>query len=289
MKGNDIDLHTHSCYSDGEYTPNDLIKKAKKLGIKILSITDHDTLLGNQNISLSEEEQRDVRIIPGIELSAKTEKGRLHILGYNIDIYDTNLNKKMLELKNKSIYSVIGLLTQLKKDYDIIFSTEDIQKLITAPNNIGRPDLAKLLVKYHHAKSIQDAFDKYLEEAFTKTRTTNKGLHYKECIELVKSAGGIPVLAHPKSLKKTDEELILLVEDMVESGLEGIEAYHSSHTPEETRRYLALATKYNLLISKGSDYHGPSIKPDIELGNGKNNNLETGEITIQKKLIKNYK
>lgn len=281
-----IDLHTHSCYSDGEYTPNELIRKAKNKGIKMISITDHDTVLGNQNITLTKEEKSGIKIIPGIELSAKVERGQMHILGYNIDIYNKELNDKTIELKNNSLYSVIGILVQIKKDYDITFSTEEILNILNSKGNIGRPDIAKLFVKYSYTQSVKEAFDKYLIPANKKISTLKKGINFKDCINLIKNAGGIPVLAHPKTLKCTDKELEEIIIELKCNGLEGIEAYHSIHTKEEIEKYLALANKYDLLVSGGSDYHGPLIKPNIELATGVNNNIKVKKLTITEKILK---
>lgn len=263
-----IDMHTHTNYSDGEYSPKELINLAKEQNIKLMSITDHDTLEGIKNIS---KNIKGIKVIPGIELTAKVPKGRMHILGYNIDINNEELNNKMSYLKNKSTNSVISLIEQLKKDEKIYFTHEEIKELINANHNLGRPDLAKLLIKKGYVSSVQEAFDKYLIKAYDKTRKVNKNLTYKECINLIKNSGGIPVLAHPHSLELDNEKLEKMLCKMIKLGLRGIEVYHSKNTKTEEKFYLELANKYNLLISGGSDYHGPTVKPDIFLGVGKNN------------------
>lgn len=261
-----VDMHMHSIYSDGELTPNELIKKAYENNIGIISITDHDTLLGLKNITHDFDEACYVKVIPGIELSAKVQKGRMHILGYDFDIDDKSLNDKMKEIRNNSMYSVIALINQLKIDYDIMFDSKDIKELFSLKGNIGRPNVAKLLVKEGYVKSVQESFDKYLISAYKKTRTLNRGLSYEECIKLIKDAGGISVLAHPNQLKMDNEELEETIKNMIDCGLDGIEVYHSGHTKEETKRYLELSKKYNLLVSAGSDYHGKMVKPDVEIG-----------------------
>jgi len=279
-----IDLHTHSCYSDGEYTPNELILKAKKEGIKLISITDHDTVLGNQNITLTEEEKLGIKIVPGIELSAKVPKGQMHILGYNIDIFNKELNNKITDLKNNSFYAVLGIITQIKKDYGITFTTEEILDILNSKGNIGRPDIAKLCIKHGYATSVKESFDKFLTPANEKITTIKKGISSEECLKLIKNAGGIPVLAHPKTLKCSDKELEQIIKKLKDYGLKGIEAYHSIHTPEEIEKYIELANKHDLLISGGSDYHGPLIKPDVKLGTGINNNIKVKKLTITEKF-----
>lgn len=263
-----VDMHMHTIYSDGDLTSNELIKEAYKNNIGTISITDHDTILGFKNIVWGgvRDETDYVKIIPGIELSAKTDKGRMHILGYDFDVNNKALNDKMNELKNNSIYSVMAIINQLKIDYGIIFDSYDIKDLFSNVGNIGRPHIARLLIKYGYVKDVKEAFDKYLIDAYRKTKILNKGIPYEECIKLIKNAGGISVLAHPNQLLLDDEELEDKIKEMISNGLDGIEVYHSGHSKEETEKYLELANKYNLLISGGSDYHGKSVKPDIEIG-----------------------
>ena len=273
-----IDLHTHTCYSDGEQTPNELVEKADNEGLDTIAITDHDTLLGVQNMTIPKDE-RNVNVINGIEISIKVPKGRMHILGEDIDIWNKELNEAMINLHNRSVYSVAGVICQLKKDYGIVFSTEEILSILNAQKNIGRPDVAKLLIKYGYASSVQEAFDKFLIDAYVKLGDVAKGISFPECAELIHKASGFVVLAHPVSLELTPEELEKKVEYLVDNGLDGIEVYHSNHSPTNVEEYLKLADKYNLLISGGSDYHGPTIKPDIELGTGKEN-VKVKQLTL---------
>ena len=276
-----IDMHTHTNYSDGDYSPTELIKLAKKQNIKIIAITDHDTLEGIKNVP---KNIKGIKVIHGIELTAKVSKGRMHILGYNIDINNEELNDKMSWLKDKSTNSVISLIEQLKKDYKIYFTHEEIKELINANHNLGRPDLARLLIKKGYVKTVQEAFDKYLIAAYDKTRKVNKNLKPEECIKLILNSGGIPVLAHPHSLELDNKQLEILIRKMIKQGLKGIEVYHSDHTKEKEEFYLYLANKYKLLISGGSDYHGAITKPDIFLGLGKNN-IMIDDLSILNKIF----
>lgn len=283
-----IDMHTHTNYSDGDLSPEKLIRLAIDKRIETLAITDHDTIEGIKKVNRNENIIVDsgIEIINGIELSAKTDKGRMHILGYDIDLKNKALNKKMIDLKDNSINSVLSIMEQIKRDYGIRFDYDDIKELVNANHNLGRPDLAKLCVKYGYATSSQDAFDKYLIDAYNKTRQTSKGLQYQECLELIKNSGGIPVLAHPKSLELSEKEFLILLKEMISCGLKGIEVYHSSHSKEEMNYYLKIANKYGLLISGGSDFHRKTVKPDIELGTGKDNNIKIKKLSLLDKLHK---
>ncbi len=288
MEESKIDLHMHSNYSDGEYSPDELIKMAKEKKIKVMAITDHDTLLGNQSITLKKEERRGITIIPGIELSAKTEKGTMHILGYGFDINNQAFNDRLIEIKNKNVYSIACQIKQLQKDFNITFSTEDIVNLLNRKSNIGRPDLARLCIKYGYATTVEEAFNRYLISNYKKVKGAQKGISWKECIDLIRNASGVAVLAHPKTLELGEKDLRILLKEMIWYGLEGIEVYHSGNTKEEQQTYLEIAKDLHLLVSGGSDYHGPNIKPEIELGTGKKNNLLIKRLSIlEEKKIKN--
>lgn len=280
-----IDMHTHTCFSDGELTPNELLIKAEQEGIKTLAITDHDTLLGVQNITTT---LTNIELINGIEITIKVPSGTMHILGYDIDIWNNQLNKKVQEFHTRSIYSVMGIICQLKKDYNISFSSQEIQEIINTKGNIGRPDIARLLIKYGYVKDIYEAFDKYLIDAYAKCGAIAKGIDFEECSKLIHDANGLVVLAHPISLKQKGEELEKTIEYLVKNGLDGIEVFHSSHSPENIKEYLHYAEKYNLLISGGSDFHGPNTKPDVFLGRGKEN-IKIKQLTLLDEINKRKK
>ena len=276
-----IDLHAHTNYSDGELSPNELIKLAINNNVGILAITDHDTIEGVKNITYKPD---NIQVINGIELSAKVDVGTMHILGYDIDTQNKDLNNKLVELKDNSINSVLSVIEQLKKDYNIFFTYQELKELINANHNLGRPDIARLLIKKGYVKTVQEAFDKYLIDSYNKIKGQKKGIHYSECIDLILKSNGIPVLAHPKTLKLDEKSLLYLLKDMISCGLMGIEVYHSTHTKEDVEKYLNIADKLGLVISGGSDYHGINTKPDIELGYGKNNNLKIKQLSILDKI-----
>ena len=274
-----IDMHTHTIASDGDLTSLELIQLAIAKRIGVLAITDHNTVEGLKNIDSSLISDSGIKIINGIEFSVKRTAGQIHILGYGIDIYNETLNKKLNDIKSNCINKVLSILEVLKNDYNIIFSYEDIKSLINVNHNLGRVDVAHLLMKNGLVQNISEAFEKYLVSAYEKVRTINKGLTYEECINLILSSGGIPVLAHPKTLKLNEKEFLTLLKDMLKRGLMVMECYHSSFTKEEMAYYLEIANRYNLLVSGGSAFHG-SAKPEVSLGTGKNNNLYIRKLSI---------
>ena len=267
-----IDMHVHTNYSDGQYSPDEVIKRAIDSNVGVMAITDHDTLGGIKKIDRNKDfiKESGIKIINGIEISAHSDTGTMHILGYDFDLDNKELNDKLDELRTNRMNSTLAVMEQIRRDYGISFSYSDIIELVNS-KHVGRPLLAKLCVKYGFSDSISDAFDNFLNPAKDKVRRYDKNIFYPECFKLVKDAGGLVILAHPKTLKLNDYDLDKLIYNMKEYGLDGIEVYNSIHTMNDVNFYKVLADKYDLLISGGTDFHGPSIKPNIEIGTGYGN------------------
>lgn len=281
-----VDLHSHSTHSDGTKTPSELLNLAKEKNIKVLAITDHDDIEGSKR--LIETPHNGVTIYSGVELNAKVDKGQMHILGYNIDLSNKQLNEKLKELKENSKYNIMLYVKQLKEDYSIEFPKEEIDKILNREGNIGRPLLALLLIKYGYINSVPEAFDEYLNDK--KVRHHKMWITKEECIKLILDAGGIPVLAHPFTLKLSNDELKEEIKYLVSIGLKGIEIIHSKSNNEQREYYKKLANEFNLITTGGTDYHGPEVKPNIDLGTGINNNvcLESKDITLTELIVSRY-
>lgn len=272
-----IDLHIHTNASDGEKSSNEIVNEAILKGAQAISITDHDSLLGYRDLVYDRDK---IKVISGIELSAFSHVGRMHILGYGFDLNNKDLNDKLVELHQNSINKILKLVDVLKKDYNIIFNEFDIEELIDLDRNIGRPDLAKLLIKYGIVDTVSEAFDKYLVNAHDKIRNSINKLDYQECFELIKGANGIPVLAHPHTLLLDDNSLYYKILEMKRNGLGGVEVYHSDITRDLSDKLIAMAIEQNLYITGGSDYHGLISKPEIELFNGRDNNIKVKKLNL---------
>lgn len=271
-----IDLHSHSTHSDGTLTPSELLFLAKENNIDVLAITDHDDIEGSKK--LIESNHEGVYVYSGVELNAKVDKGQMHILGYNIDLYNEELNKRLKELKEHSKNNIKLYIRQLKDDFNIILPKDDIDQLLNREGNIGRPQLALILVKYGYCKTVKEAFKEFLKD--DKVRKEKFWITKEECINLILKAGGIPVLAHPFTLKITDEELHEELKYLTSIGLKGIEILHSNSNDNERKYYKKLAKEFNLITTGGTDYHGKEVKPDIELGAGINNNVQVTKKNI---------
>lgn len=264
-----IDLHTHTKASDGEFTPKELIDLAISKHMTAIAITDHDTVDG-----LEEAEEyakdKDITLIPGIELEAKVEKGQMHILGLFIDYNNKEFKEKLnaiREYRNSRNDKFI-------EEFNKIGFEISLEELIKESNGktIGKPHFARIFLKKGYVKNKDEMFDKYFnKEPFNKLKKSFYSP--KEVITMIKKVNGIAILAHPQSLKLEDDELIAKIEELKLYGLDGMECYHTKQTEEEMIKFHNIAKEYNLLITKGSDFHGPIIKPDTELGTGKNNNI----------------
>ena len=253
------DLHTHTTFSDGSYSPEELVAAAKKISLHYLGITDHDTVDGvRQLYENGLYPGRGVNIIPGVELSANHPTRDIHIVGYNVDIY----NEALLEIIEKVIdarwerFSEIIRILQTKK-YNI--READVLKIAGTSRSIGRAHIARTLVKIGTFKNVREAFEKMLGKG--KPAYVPRYLpEVDELIDVIHQAGGSATLAHPKLVG--DDEL---VEELCKK-LDGLEVYYPCHKPEDTQHYFFLARKYNLLIAGGSDFHGTSSRFVENLG-----------------------
>ncbi len=261
-----IDLHTHTTFSDGEYTPDEVINKARQKNIGVIAITDHDNIEALKNIDYDKYD--DIKVLPGVELTAKVPKGRMHILGYLIDYYNPELNQALNTMRTNSINKLKNMVEYLIY-LGLTFKEEDLNAIYNQPSNIGRPDLARLLIKYNYVQDLQEAFDKYLVEAFNKSRSKINGYTYEQILNIIRKAHGISILAHPTSLELNHAEFEDLLQDMIKCGVMGLEVFHPNVPETEREFYMDMVNKYKLLYSVGSDFHGEHIKENFELGRGR--------------------
>ncbi len=259
-----IDLHTHTDRSDGTLSPEELVVHAYKKGISTLSITDHDTVAGiKAATSYRDEKDIPINIIEGIELSAKSTKGILHILGYHIDINHQPLLdglEKVRTIRARRNSQIVEKLSSLGIDIGL----DDFKAVSKNNESPGRPHIARVLVDKNIVGSIDQAFDEYLGKN-KKAYVPKKLYTAEEAISLIHEAGGIAIVAHPGSLKREGDEFETYLCSLVERGLNGIEVFAPLHEKNQIDSYLELAKKYDLMISAGSDFHGTN-KPSIELG-----------------------
>jgi hypothetical protein len=263
-----FDLHIHTTFSDGDHTPEEVVKIAAETGVKALAITDHDTIDGLSR-GYAAAQNAGIEFLGGIEISVSGNQ-ELHILGYGINPKNPELLAKCTEFKNLRIER-ISRITEYLCSYNIKITKQDIMFFAGNHEFVGRPHIATALVKHGYARDIREAFDKYLTTPDFE-RIERPKPSPKEGVELILNAGGIPVLAHPSLLQLTDNELEKMLISLKSFGLRGIECYYSLHASDEIEKYKKLTEHYKLIITGGSDFHGKT-KPDIKIGTGRNNSL----------------
>lgn len=253
----EVDLHCHTTSSDGLFTPRELIKAASELGLKAVGITDHDTISGWSE-ALDAGEKYGVEILRGVELNTEWQGIEVHILGYEIAPESRQFQLKLQELREGRSERILKILGRLH-DLNIKITAEEI-KAVAHGESVGRPHVAQVLIHRGYVNTIKEAFDTYIGTG-APAYVPRLKLTPEEGIKLIRTAGGVAVLAHPGI-----HQLGNLISPWIEAGLQGIEVSHSEHTPEDERRYRALAKRHHLITTGGSDFHGEERKPGVKLG-----------------------
>jgi 3',5'-nucleoside bisphosphate phosphatase len=257
-----IDLHVHTNCSDGSYTPETIVQRAAKRGLKAIAITDHDNVRGISR-ARKEAAQFEMEIIPGVEISVESAEGNLHMLGYFIDCEDTFLLDTLEFLRMGRQERIPKILQKLAK-FDMPITLDEISN--EAVGGVpGRPHVANVMYHKGYVRSRPEAFEKYLRKGAPAYEDKVK-LGVEAAIKVIRGAGGLPVLAHPVSLEiQSDDGLYDRIKLLKELGLMGLEVYYSTHSKQQTKLYLEIAEDLDLCVTGGTDFHGTN-KPDIELG-----------------------
>jgi len=250
------DLHAHTTASDGTYTPRQLVELAKKNGVAAVAVTDHDTTAGLPE-AMEAGRELGVEVVPGIELSTVFEGREVHVLGYYYDPNNQELQELTTKMREERITRMDKMILRLQ-EVGVEITREEV--VAEAQGAIGRPHIARVLVRKGYVTDIPDAFDKYLgsgRPGYVKRLVMSPA----EAVELVIRAGGSPVVAHPGLVDKD-----YLFDTLVPLGLVGLEAYHPDHSPDKRRHYEALAKHHGLIATGGSDFHGGGAEHRGDLG-----------------------
>lgn len=241
-----VDLHIHTTFSDGSATVTEVLEEASLKHLKAISITDHDcTDAYPQAIELGSK--LGIKVIPGVELSSEIEGNDIHILGYYINPNDRHFSRKLKEMKDARFLRAKKMVKNLNKQgVDLRFDTV---LSIAGVGAIGRPHIAAAMMKEELVYSFREAFDKFIGYGLPAYVEKLK-MHPKEVFDLIKSAGGVPVLAHP-GVTQVDER----IPEFIRDGLEGIEVYHTEHPASLERYYSRIVRKNHLAFTGGSDFH----------------------------------
>jgi 3',5'-nucleoside bisphosphate phosphatase len=243
-----FDLHVHTSASDGTLTPARVVREAVNHGVRFLAITDHDTVAGIDE-ALETAREFAIDVIPGIEINVDVALDEVHILGYFIDHNNLHFREALTRLQQSRSRRIDRIIEKLA-DEKIILDRETIDKHHFG-NSIGRPHVARALVEMGAAVDVREAFDKYLKRGGT-CYVPREKIPLCEAVEIVREAGGIPVVAHPAFIECFEEYF----RELLECGLLGIEAYYPYHNELQTEYFVNLARKNGLTVTAGSDFHG---------------------------------
>jgi predicted metal-dependent phosphoesterase TrpH len=256
-----IDLHTHTSYSDGTFAPAEVVKLANQRGISVVAITDHDTTDGLAE-ALAAGEAIGVVVVPGVEFSAEYEGASLHILAYWIDPAHEGLRAELQRL-NDSRFRRGELMVEKLRELGHELSFERVRE-IAGSGLIARPHVAQAMVEAGIVPNEKSAFDLYIADDGP-AAVPKHALHPLDAVDLIRSAGGACVLAHPGMWRGQDAVPDALIEQMAERGMAGLEVDHTDHTPEQRERYRGMAERLRLVVTGGSDCHGERYDP-VRLG-----------------------
>jgi len=243
----EADLHVHSTASDGTLTPTRIVEVAAEMSLRAISICDHDTIDALEE-AIAAGERLGVEVVPGLEFNTDVGPLEIHILGYFFDWRSPSLVARLTGLKEARANRGRKMVQKLQQ-LGVPITFERVQE-IAGPASIGRPHVARAICESGSADSMNSAFGKYLirgAPAFVERYR----LTPQDAINLIISAGGVPVLAHPAKMRRDD-----LLPQFIKFGLRGIEVYHADCTPEQSAHYLALARQLDLIPTGGSDAHG---------------------------------
>jgi len=249
------DLHIHTYYSDGVFTPEKVVDTAVDVGLQAIAITDHDNVLA-YNIAQNyiKEKGLDLEIIRGIEVNTLYKNYEVHILGYFMNPNDNDFQAMLKSQQAARIKKTKEILGLLSKKEGIKVKFEDVKKLVAEGGSIGRPHIAKAITNAGGTNSVMDAYAKYIHEN-SPVYVQRKTVSPQDAVEIIYDAGGIPVIAHPHDLDIAES----LIKDLMTYGLRGIEAYHRKHSPACVEYFSSMAEELGLIVTGGSDFHTPNI------------------------------
>lgn len=254
-----IDLHIHTCFSDGVFTPEKIVDTAIDAGLNAIAITDHDNVLAYPiAVKYAEKIAKEagntpLEIIPGVEINTIYKDVEIHILGYFMNREDSDFQEMLKMQQNARIAQTKEIIHLLSKKEGIHVSFDKIKSLVAEGGSIGRPHIAKAITLAGGTTSVMEAYSKYINND-SDVYVQRKTISPHDAIEIIYDAGGIPVFAHPFDVEDAEN----LIKEFMHFGLRGVEAYHRKHSPAMVEYYSTIAEKNGLIITGGSDFHAPN-------------------------------
>ncbi len=251
-----VDLHMHTNYSDGFYPPVQLLKKAKAEGIDCISITDHDSLSAIEEATEIGNEI-GVEVIPGVEISSDVKDREVHILGYFVELGNSELERYLKFFREERIKRAERIVIKIN-NLGMPLKVDDVLEL-AKNSTVGRPHIAQIMLEKGFVKSYYEAFNKYLGNDCP---AYEKKVHVspQSAFKIINDAGGLSFIAHPGYMEEN------LLKELIEAGVDGVEVIHPSNSAQQTKFYKGITSEYFLLESGGSDFHGGKREDDKNLG-----------------------
>ncbi|MCR5124616.1 MAG: PHP domain-containing protein [Treponema sp.] len=260
-----IDLHSHSSASDGARSPADSARYAIEKKLRVWALTDHDSVEGLcEAASVCASEDTEMIFVPGIEINIAWQSGEFHLLGLGLKKCSDELRSTIEYLTEGRLVRNQQIIDMAKKDIGIELNIDDMMAKF-GTKQLGRPHFARMLAELGIVKKPQDAFDRFLGSG-RPWYVKHAGEDLDVAIEAIKTSGGIPVMAHPKSIYVSLNKIEPILEDVRNRGVMGIEAYHPCVRINEGARLEEIARKLGMFVTAGSDFHGKGIRADRHLG-----------------------
>ncbi|MBQ7450573.1 PHP domain-containing protein [bacterium] len=263
-----VDLHIHTAYSDGVYTPEKIVELALNEGLDCIAITDHDNILSykpaveHAEKLAKETGKTQLEIIQGVEINTIYKDWEVHILGYFPDVNNSDFIALLKNQQAARVEQTKKILQLLLKKENINIKFEDLTKLVMPGGSIGRPHLARAITSAGGTQSTTEAYNKYINKE-SSVYIERKTVSPHDACEIIYDAGGIPVFAHPYDVDIAEQ----LTKELMKHGLCGLEAYHRKHSPAMVEYFSTIAENLGLIVTGGSDFHAPNpVNGQIVMG-----------------------
>ena len=252
---NTIDLHTHSTASDGLYTPAELVQKAHEAHVRAIGLADHDSVDGLVDAVVAGE-LLSVEVVPAVEINTDLpeRRGEAHVLGYFVDYRQVEFQESLHVLREARRVRGERMVEKLRRQ-GVAISWDRVREL--AAGSVGRPHIARALIEAGYADDVSDAFARWIGPGRPGYVPRYK-VTPENAVRLIRSAYGVPVLAHPAGIRDLENQVL---PSLVAAGMQGLECYYGDYDDQTVDRLLALADRYHLIPTGGSDYHGPNMHP----------------------------
>ena len=251
------DLHIHTLYSDGVFSPEKIVDTAIDVGLQVIALTDHDNVLSypvaKDYLKKTSREDK-LQIIQGIEVNTLYKNYEVHILGYFMDVNNSDFQNMLKVQQQARVKQTKEIISLLAKKEGIKIKFEDIKKQVAEGGSIGRPHIAKAITNAGGTTSVIEAYSKYIHDD-SPVYVQRKTVSPQDAVEIIYDAGGVPVIAHPHDIDIAEE----IIKELMQYGLRGIEAYHRKHSPACVEYFSSMAEELGLIVTGGSDFHAPNI------------------------------